>query len=453
MRQIREVFLKVFLAVPGRWAQRLLALTLVAPMLGVGAQATRQDFALKDGDTVVFFGDSNTEWGNYPRDIENYTLLRFPDRRIRFINAGLDGDMASKAYFRLDRDVFAAGATVVFVLFGVNDISWGNYAGPQFQKTFLDYTAKIVDACRKRHVRVYVLSYPITAAPAGEKVHDPYLRFLSELSATDQSPLQKLSDEAMRLAREHGAQTIDVEREMRRVRASLPADTRLHLDDGVHLNELGSELLAFAILKGLHAPSMVSSVTIDAKQVKVASTDSAAVTALRRVGDTLRFTRRDRGLPLTFWAPVDSSGASIEKIFEPVNGYYLTISGLPENRRFALEVDGSPVSPKCGFSAAELSGRLNLATVKSDRWLQRGPWAQQAMALARITESKADLDRAVAYEVRNELHREEWQQMRARIRPALASAISAQRTIAKPVAYHFQLTPLPTDSVARCATR
>ena len=55
---IMEVFLKVFLAVPGRWAQRLLALTLVAPMLGVGAQATRQDFALKDGDTVVFFGSA-----------------------------------------------------------------------------------------------------------------------------------------------------------------------------------------------------------------------------------------------------------------------------------------------------------------------------------------------------------------------------------------------------------
>jgi len=358
--------------------------------------------------------------------------------------------MASKAFFRLDRDVFAAGATVVFVLFGINDISWGNYAGPEFQKTFLDYTAKIVDASRKRHVRVYVLSYPITAAPVGDKAHDPYLRFLSELSSTDQSPLQQLGDQAMRVARDHGALTIDIEREMRRIRAALPTGTRLHQDDGVHLNELGNEVLAFAVLEGLHAPGIVSSVAIDAKQVKVAATDSATVTGLRRKGDTILFTRLDRGLPLTFWAPVDSSGPSIEKIFEPLNGYYLSITGLPSEKRFALEADGSPLSPRCGFSAAELSGWLNLAAVKSDRWLQRGPWAQQAMALARITESKADLDRAVAYEVRNELHGEQWKEMRSRIRPALTSAVAAQKIIARPVAYHFELTPLPADSVARC---
>lgn len=427
-----------------------MAVGLVAAFAGAGAQSSHQDFALKDGDTVVFFGDSNTEWGTYPRDIENYTLLRFPDRRIRFIDAGLDGDMASKAFFRLDRDVLAAGATVVFVLFGINDISWGNYAGPEFQKTFLDYTAKIVDASRKRHVRVYVLSYPITAAPVGEKAHDPYLRFLSELTSTDESSLQELSDQAMRIARDHGALTIDIQREMRRIRAALPAGTRLHQDDGVHLNELGNDVLALAILEGLNAPAIVSSVAIDAKQLKVAATDDAAVAALHRMGDTLRFTRLDRGLPLTFWSPVDSSGASIEKIFEPVNRYDLSISGLPPNRRFALEADGSPLSPACGFSAAELAGRLNLAAVKSDRWLQRGPWAQQAMALARITESKADLDRAVAYAVRNELNGEQWKLMRSLIRPAMTAAGTAQKRIAKPVAYHFQLTPLSADSVARC---
>jgi hypothetical protein len=172
---------------------------------------------------------------------------------------------------------------------------------------------------------------------------------------------------------------------------------------------------------------------------------------LRRSADTLRFTRLDRGLPLTFWAPVDSSGASIEKIFEPVNHYFLTIKGLPENERFALEADGSPLSPRCGFTGAELGGRLNLAAVKSDRWLQRGPWAQQAMALARITESKADLDRAVAYQIRNELHGEQWKQLRSRIGPTLSSAAAAQKIIAKPLPYHFQLTPLSADSVARCA--
>ena len=254
----------------------------------------------------------------------------------------------------------------------------------------------------------------------------------------------------MSLAREHGAQTIDIERGMRRIRAALPAGTRLHEDDGVHLNGLGNEVLAFAVLESLNAPAVVSSVAIDAKQLKVGPTHNAAVTALRRMGDTLRFTRLDRGLPLTFGAPVDSSGASVEKIFEPVNGYYLSISGLPANKRFALEAEGSLVSPECGFSGAELGGRLNLAAVESDGWLQRGPWAQQAMAVGRITESKTDLDRALAYEVRNELHGDRWDQMGSRIRRALTSTAAAQKVIAQPVAYHFTLTPQTADSSARC---
>ena len=323
---------------------------------------------------------------------------------------------------------------------------------PEIRKTFLDYISKIVDECRRHHVRVFVLSYPITAAPVGDDAHNPYLRFLGELSATDESVLQQFGDAAIGVTREHGAETIDIERDMRRIRAQLPAQTRLHRDDGVHLNDLGNEIVAYALLKGLHAPPIVSSVTLDAMQAKVTSTENAAVSELRRMGDTLRFTRRDRAIPLTFWAPVNSSGASIEKIFEPVNGYYLSITGLSPNKRYELTADDTPLSPNCGFSAAELGERLNIAAVKSDRWLQRGPWAQQAMALARITESKADLDRAVAYEARNELHGEKWDQMRSRIRPALASAAAAQKVVAKPAAYHFQLTPLSSDSIARCAT-
>ena len=46
------------------------------------------EFALRDGDTVVFLGDSITAARTYGKIIENYTLLRFPDRKVRFINAG-----------------------------------------------------------------------------------------------------------------------------------------------------------------------------------------------------------------------------------------------------------------------------------------------------------------------------------------------------------------------------
>ena len=51
------------------------------------ALAGAEDFALQDGDTVAFLGDSITAARTYTKIIENYTLLRFPERKVRFVNA------------------------------------------------------------------------------------------------------------------------------------------------------------------------------------------------------------------------------------------------------------------------------------------------------------------------------------------------------------------------------
>ena len=73
------------------------------------------DFALRDGDSVVFLGDSITAAGTYGRIVESYTLLRFPNRRVRFHNAGWGGDTAAGGLARLDRDVLPFRPTVLLV--------------------------------------------------------------------------------------------------------------------------------------------------------------------------------------------------------------------------------------------------------------------------------------------------------------------------------------------------
>src|SRR5438270_4191301 len=87
--------------------------------------ATKGDFAIRDGDTVVFLGDSITAEGTYGKIIENFTLLRFPQYKVHFLNAGWGGDTAAGGLARLERDVFARGATVLTVAYGINDIGWG----------------------------------------------------------------------------------------------------------------------------------------------------------------------------------------------------------------------------------------------------------------------------------------------------------------------------------------
>src|SRR6186713_1880453 len=95
------------------------------------------EFALRDGDTVASLGDSITAARGYTKIVEHYTLMRFPERRVQFVNAGKGGDTARSAVERLDRDVFGHGATVVTVALGVNDIGWGMKADAEHQQLYL----------------------------------------------------------------------------------------------------------------------------------------------------------------------------------------------------------------------------------------------------------------------------------------------------------------------------
>src|SRR5688500_2838659 len=88
--------------------------------LGLALAPARAEFALKNGDTVVFLGDSITAARQYTKLIENYTLLRFPDRKIRFVNAGKGGETARLSLDRLEQAVFAENPTVLTVAYGVN---------------------------------------------------------------------------------------------------------------------------------------------------------------------------------------------------------------------------------------------------------------------------------------------------------------------------------------------
>ena len=67
---------------------------LAATLLLIKGQPARTQsrFALRDGDRVVFFGDSITEQQLYTTNVEAYVATRFPRQNIRFFNAGWNGE-------------------------------------------------------------------------------------------------------------------------------------------------------------------------------------------------------------------------------------------------------------------------------------------------------------------------------------------------------------------------
>ncbi len=123
-----------------------------------------QQLALKDGDRVVFYGDSITAQRYYTRYVEDFFLTRYPKMNVDFFNAGVSGDNVNGGYtgdaqLRLKRDLFPHQPTVVTIMLGMND---GFYS--PFEPKYLDiYSAgfhKLLDSIQSNlpGVRITVIS-------------------------------------------------------------------------------------------------------------------------------------------------------------------------------------------------------------------------------------------------------------------------------------------------------
>src|SRR5512139_2523761 len=94
--------------------------------LSLAAAALAQDYYLKDGDRVVFYGDSITDQRLYTTFVETYALTRFPQRTITFVHSGWGGDRVTGGAgggidLRLQRDVVPYRPNVVTIMLGMND--------------------------------------------------------------------------------------------------------------------------------------------------------------------------------------------------------------------------------------------------------------------------------------------------------------------------------------------
>lgn len=386
-------------------------------------------FALRDGDTVVFLGDSITAARGYSRVIENFTLLRFPERKIRFVNAGRGGETAKGALARLDEAVFARGATVLTVAYGINDIGWGTKADEVHRREHLDSLREIVRRCREKGVRVFVCSAAITA-------EDP--------ATAEQGFLQKMGDDALAQAREQGADAIDVQRGMRAVQrrmlsagAAEPDERkrpRMHTEDGVHLNDLGQMAMAVTILEGLGASADVSWAIMDAERAEAVQTESCTISDISRSERELRFLRLDSRQPLNLQPLWMLMGFHIP-ITDDLNRYGLTVRGLADGRWDVLAGN----RPLGTWTAAQLADGVNLASASGEPWEPGGPWHAQAQLLKTITDLRDEIDwmrrdvpRLLASHPEHDAIGEEARKIEDALR-------SLQRRLARPVSTEFIL--------------
>jgi len=338
----------------------------------------------KDGETVCFFGDSITHGGRFHSYVYDYYLTRFPDRTVRFVNAGVSGDSAGGAQGRLADDVVANKPTAVVVMFGMNDVGRGNYvAEPNEQQR----------TAQRQALERYRANMERLTARLRTEAGEPRLLFVTP-SPFDQTGvndrnnnqpgcndgLARCAEIVRELAAQNKGTVVDFHAPMTAFnlerQRSDPAFTIIG-PDRVHPGAPGHLMMAWLLLKAQGAPALVANVEIDAAAGRVAASENATVTGLEKRGGGWSFTVLEQALPF----PVDPAARPLlawVPIERELNQEVLTVRGLAPGQ-YELRIDGAAVGQ---FDAEALAKGVNLA------FNDATPQARQARAVAQLNEAR-----------------------------------------------------------------
>lgn len=215
---------------------------LAMAVLFSGASASAQ---LKDGETIVFLGDSITAQGAGEKGY--VTLFRQaiekarPDSKIKVIGAGIGGHKVPNLEARLDKDVLAHKPNVVVIYIGINDV-WHSTKGQGTEiGAYETGLRSLIKRCNDAGARV------VLATPS-----------VIDEKTDGSNPLDKMLDEysavSRKVAMESGATLLDL-------RSAFIANLKEYntanepkgilTGDGVHLNDAGNRFVAVRMLEAV----------------------------------------------------------------------------------------------------------------------------------------------------------------------------------------------------------
>lgn len=228
-----------------------LALTLA---LGGTAMTDARAEGLKQGDRIVFLGDSITQAGagpgGYVTLVKEALAEKQKDLGIEVIGAGISGNRVPDLEKRLEKDVLSRKPTVVVIYIGINDV-WHWKSGKGTTKEDFDAgLRRIIQQISAAGGRVILC----TASMIGEK-HD---------GSNDQDKmLDEYCDLSRKVAADTKSQLLDLRKafvDYLKKENTQNADKEILTTDGVHLNAAGNRFVAdqmLAALRGGGAPGKV----------------------------------------------------------------------------------------------------------------------------------------------------------------------------------------------------
>jgi lysophospholipase L1-like esterase len=373
------------------------------------AAPATNDFLIRDlPNPVLFYGDDATEQRMFTTLIETYTLTRFPAWRLTFRNTGWEGDkllfVPGRSFTRdqaIRRDIGSFRPQIVLVNYGINDAREGEAGYQQFlvRLNILCRDLPRIGVYRAAFISANPEEGYEAGMPAGSRENLMLQKYMD--GAEHQFPISWKEGVDFMQAHPKGPELPTLQSGIyihlldpmihfieagRNAGVLSPNDTlgsktvRL-TSDGVHPNWSGHFMMAAIILKGLRAPDLVSSATLDAARGATISTRSCTITWQNAPDGVVQFLRKDEALP---WpVPPESDPALNIPGFDPgttLNRYDLKITGLKETA-YRLSIDGREIGV---YSQAGLANGVNLGFVR------QGPIYDQGQRLLNAVLDKDD---------------------------------------------------------------
>ena len=406
---------------------------LLALLPGIAAA----QFALHDGDRVVFYGDSITDQRLYTFYTEAFVRTRFPKLKVSFVHSGWGGDRVTgggggDVDTRLTRDVFAYHPTVVTSMLAMNDAGYRPFDQGLFD-TYSKGYQHIVDRLKTEAPGVRITL--ILPSPYDDVTRKP------NFEGGYNSVLLKYGDYLKDLAARSGATVADFNGPevamLEKAKATNAELSQKLIPDRVHPGDAGHLTMAESLLKSWNAPSIVSSVEIDGG--KVGALDGAKISDLSSGAAGLSWTETESALPF----PLDLNNPGIKLVTDSsdfisaLDQENLKVTGL--TGKYNLIIDGKTAG---AFSAENLSAGVNLATLDT-------PMKAQASRVVSLVREREEAHNQMwrtymtGWQFGNEKAAESQKRDVMKALDRYADALEVElRKEALPVSHKYQLVPV-----------
>ncbi len=214
-------------------------------MMAVVASASSAFGQLRDGETIVFLGDSITQQGAGEKGY--VTLFRKaletsrPESNIKVIGAGISGHKVPNLEERLDRDVLAHKPNVVVIYIGINDVWHSQNGNGTSSDRYESGLMSLIKRIKAAGARVILA----TPSVIGEKVDGTNLL---------EAMLDQYADISRKVAGSSEAVLLDLRSAfMNHLKSYNVANEAQGIltTDGVHLNDEGNRFVAVRMLEAV----------------------------------------------------------------------------------------------------------------------------------------------------------------------------------------------------------